>query len=484
MSQLISVTPVILCGGSGTRLWPLSRNNFPKQYLCIAGEKSLFQQTVLRLGNVRNSYVRFNPSIIVANEAHRFLVADQLRDLGEIQSDIFLEPVGRNTAPALTMAAFEALSQGGDPILIVLPADQMVQDIDKFGDSIRAAIEVAADGSIVVLGVIPDSPETGFGYIRKEGNPGFWQEYQVNEFIEKPNLSAATEYISNPEYYWNGGIFVLKSSIWIDMLTKFRPDIYDAAKSAWSKRTKDDFFIRPDLEIFSKIPSESIDYAVMEHCARLPNLVKVVPLDAGWTDLGAWNAVQKVSSKNVQGNTINGDAVVRDSVNTFVYATDRLVAAVGLENLVIIETSDAVLVANNADAQGVKKVVEELRALNRNEITNHRKVFRPWGWYDEIQVDSQYKVKRIHVKPFASLSLQSHQHRSEHWVIVKGLAQVTNGASEFTLRENESTYIPAGQVHRLSNPKDTSLEIIEVQTGTYLGEDDIIRYDDIYGRES
>jgi mannose-1-phosphate guanylyltransferase/mannose-6-phosphate isomerase len=363
-----------------------------------------------------------------------------------------------------------------------MPADQTVQDAEKFKETLRRAVRVAANNSIVILGITPNHPETGYGYIRREGSPGSLGEYNVAQFVEKPNLETAEKYLSDGHYSWNGGVFVLRASIWLKTLKQFRSDIAQASEQAWSNKKVDSPFVRPDRELFKNIPSESIDYAVIEKCPGSRVSIKMMTLDAGWNDLGAWDAVWQVSDADAAGNASYGDVILKDSRNTFVHATNRLVAGVGLHDVVIVETADAVLVTDKSQTQHVKKIVQELETKKRQEKDLHRKVHRPWGWYDSIEEGERFKVKRIMVKPGASLSLQMHHHRAEHWIVVRGMAEVTNGAKTLILGENQSTYIPKGETHRLANPGSEPLEIIEVQSGSYLGEDDIVRFDDLYGR--
>jgi len=477
---MISVTPVILCGGSGTRLWPLSRTGFPKQFLCLTGNESLFQQAAQRLSKLGNTHIQVSPPLIVTGEDHRFLAAEQLRETRIELGCALLEPVGRNTAPALTLAALAAFDGGEDPVLVVTPADQTVAKPYTFTAAMQQAIIEAATGSIVILGIKPDRPETGYGYIKTAVSQA--STLAVERFVEKPDAATAQTYIDEGGYYWNAGMFVLKASVWLKALEQFRVDILRSTQQAWDKRTVDAAFLRPGKAEFTAIPSESVDYAVMEHCPGSDFPVKMVPLDAGWNDLGAWDAVWNVLPKDGNGNAHVGDVLTTDSRNTLVHATSRLVSLVGVENLVVIETSDAILVADKSRSQDVKHIVNALNANGREEHTLHRKVHRPWGWYDSIDEGARFKVKRIQVKPKASLSLQKHHHRAEHWIVVKGTAEITNGDKVLTLTENQSTYIPLGEVHRLANPGTIPLEIIEVQSGSYLGEDDIVRFEDNYGR--
>lgn len=477
------VLPVIMAGGSGTRLWPLSRAGYPKQFLVLSGNRSLFQQAVARLQGLADDTLAVQRPLIVGNEEHRFLVLDQLRETGVEPAAVLLEPVGRNTAPALTLAALQALDGGDDPVLVVTPADQTVTRPEAFTAAMRRAVAVAARGGIAILGIVPDRPETGYGYIRSvAAGQGDGDAASVERFVEKPDLATAERYLAEGRYFWNAGMFVLRASVWMAALERFRPDIAAACRAAWAPRTTDAAFVRPGKAEFAVVPSESVDYAVMERCPGSGIDIRMVELDAGWNDLGAWEAVWQVADKDAQGNASVGDAIVNDSRNTLVHATSRLVGAVGLDNVVIVETPDAVLVADRERSQDVKKIVQQLGAELRGEHALHRKVHRPWGWYDSIDQGPRHQVKRIMVKPGASLSLQMHHHRAEHWIVVKGTAEVTRGKESFLLTENQSTYIPIGEVHRLRNPGKTDLEMIEVQSGSYLGEDDIVRLEDRYGR--
>jgi mannose-1-phosphate guanylyltransferase/mannose-6-phosphate isomerase len=522
-SPVIQVTPVILCGGTGTRLWPLSRAGFPKQFLCLTGDESLFQLAAKRLAGLGAEDIAMAAPTIVSGEEHRFLAAEQLREAGIALGAALLEPVGRNTAPALTLSALAAMEGGADPVLVVTPADQTVADASAFTATMQAAIREANKGSIVILGVTPDKPEIGYGYIHasrldqppvprhceeqsdaaiqplrpgqpssnvaplvprhcEERSDAAIHHLTVQAFVEKPNLQTAQEYLAKGGYYWNAGMFVLKASVWLQALQQFRPDIAQSTHQAWDKRTSDAAFIRPGKAEFTAIPSESVDYAVMEHCPGSTFPIKMIPLDAGWSDLGAWDAVWNVLPKDEHGNAHVGDVLHTSSRNTLVHATSRLVTLVGVSDLVVVETADAVLVASKAKSQDVKDIVSQLTAQKREEHTLHRKVHRPWGWYDSIDEGGRFKVKRIQVNPKASLSLQKHHHRAEHWIVVTGTAEITNGDKVMTLTENQSTYIPLGEVHRLANPGSIPLEIIEVQSGSYLGEDDIVRFEDTYGR--
>jgi len=478
MTQKIDVQPVVMAGGSGTRLWPLSRSGYPKQFLVLDGSNcSLLQQATRRLCDLTADDIVVARPVIVGNEEHRFLVLDQLREVTLDPAAVLLEPAGRNTAPALTLAALQALDGSRDPVLVVTPADQTVQDDATFRQALQAAARQAAAGGIVILGIRPDRPETGYGYIRM-GELG-----AVAQFVEKPDAATAERYLADVHYYWNAGIFVLRASVWMAALERFRPDIAEAVRAAWAVRHTDERFVRPGRDEFAAVPSESVDYAVMERCPGSPVPIHMVALDAGWNDLGAWEAVWHVADKDDAGNARIGDAIFADSRNSLVHATSRLVSVVGLQDVVVVETADAVLVADRAQSQNVKKIVSQLGAEQRGEQALHRKVHRPWGWYDSIDLGDRFQVKRIMVKPGAALSLQKHHHRAEHWIVVSGTAEVTNGEQVILLSENQSTYIPLGQVHRLANPGKVPLEIIEVQSGSYLGEDDIVRFEDTYGRQ-
>jgi mannose-1-phosphate guanylyltransferase / mannose-6-phosphate isomerase len=486
----IQVTPVILCGGSGSRLWPLSRAGFPKQFLSLTGDDSLFQLASKRLSGLGAPDIVLSAPIIVTGEEHRFLAAEQLREVGIALGVALLEPVGRNTAPALTLAALAALEQGEDPVLVVTPADQSVSDTSAFTAAMQTSIRAAQTGTIVILGITPTHPETGYGYIQTEDSRS-WHSVanvpvSVQAFIEKPNAATAQKFLEEGRYFWNSGLFVIKASVWLHALDHMCPDIAQATRFAWASRSADRYtdgaFIRPGRAEFAAISSQSIDYAVMEHCPDSAFPIQMVPLDAGWSDLGAWDAVWNVLPKDGNGNANVGDVLTTDSRNTLVHASSRLVTLVGVSNLVVIETADAVLVADKTRSQDVKHIVAQLQNTKREEQTLHRKVYRPWGWYDSIDEGVRFKVKRIQVKPKASLSLQKHNHRSEHWIVVKGTAEITNGDKTILLTENQSIYIPLGEVHRLANPGNIPLEIIEVQSGSYLGEDDIVRFEDTYGR--
>ena len=481
---MIQVTPVILCGGSGTRLWPLSRTGFPKQFLCFTGKFSLFQEAASRLTQIGNSNISVSPLILVTGEEHRFLATEQLREVGIPLGHAILEPVGRNTAPALTLASLAAQASGHDPVLVVTPADQTVSNTQAFTKAMQQAIQDAANGNFVILGINPDRPETGYGYIQVEASAA--NVFLVKRFVEKPDAAAAQSFLNAGGYYWNAGMFVLKASVWLQALEYFRPDIHQATLKAWNQRSVDvnldTPFLRPGKAEFTSIPADSVDYAVLERCPGGAFPARMVPLDAGWSDLGAWDAVWNLLPKDEQGNAHVGDVLSTDSQNTLVQATSRLVSLVGVKDLIVVETPDAVLVADKNHSQNVKYIVDKLLNTNREEHILHRKVHRPWGWYDIIDEGACFKVKRIRVNPGAGLSLQKHHHRSEHWIVVKGTCEVTCGEKVIFLSENQSTFIPLGEVHRLRNHGSIPLEIIEVQSGRYLGEDDIVRLEDFYGR--
>ena len=451
-------------------------------------KQSLFQQAIQRIHSVADKNITLGQTVIVTNEEHRFLALDQLRELNDVSATLLLEPSGRNTAPALTLAALYSREYGDDPILAVTPADQTVTNPAAFTAALAKAIGIAKEGAIAILGITPNAPETGYGYIKVAADKfnGQSAEYTVQRFVEKPDAQTAKKYLEEGGYFWNGGMFVLKASVWLAALELYRPDILDATQKSWSAKkidsSGDAIFVRPGMDLFNAIPSESIDYAVIEKCPQSQFPIKMVELNAGWNDLGAWDAVWQVGKQDSDGNVTNGDTLLANTKNSLVHASSRLVSAVGVENLIIIETADAVLVADRNNSQDVKNIVMQLEIQKRDEKNLHRKVSRPWGWYDSVDEGERFKVKRIQVKPGASLSLQMHHHRAEHWIVVKGTAEITNGDQVITLTENQSTYIPQGQTHRLANPGKTPLEIIEVQSGSYLGEDDIVRFEDTYGR--
>ena len=482
MTTPITVQPVIMAGGGGTRLWPLSRAGYPKQFLVLtADNRSLFQQAVLRMQGLAGDDVAIAPPLTIGNEEHRFLVLDQLREVGGDAGTVVLEPAARNTAPAMTLAALQASVGGADPVLVVVAADHVIADPGAFTRALHAAVREAARGAIVVLGITPDQPETGYGYIKSAASAD--GAARVEQFVEKPDLATAERYLADGHYTWNSGMFVVRASVWLAALEQFRPDIAAATRAAWADRTTDAAFVRPAQAEFVLVPAESVDYAVMERCPGSAFDIRMVPLAAGWSDLGAWDAVWQAAAKDADGNAALGDALVQDSHNTLVHATSRLVSLIGVRDVMVVETPDAVRVADRARSQDVKKIVATLEARGRSEKTLHRKVHRPWGWYDSVDSGPRFQVKRIMVKPGAKLSLQMHHHRAEHWIVVSGTAEVTNGDQVMTLSENQSTYIPLGQKHRLANPGKVPLEIIEVQSGSYLGEDDIVRFEDTYGRK-
>ena len=493
--EVLVVVPVILAGGSGTRLWPLSRALHPKQFLSLGvghSERTLFEQAALRVASIGAAGIAVQPPCVVANEEHRFTVVEQMHDVGIEPARVLLEPSGRNTAPALALAALEAKRSapaGSDPILVVTPADHAIAIPEAFTAALRQAVRVASDGGIVVLGIRPDRPDTGYGYIRAEtsanaGGDGGVAALRVAAFVEKPDLATAERYLADGGYYWNSGMFVLRASTWLDALARYRADIFAASEVAFRTGRADAAFLRFDAAAFAAIPAESIDYAVMEPASRADSglSIRMVPLDAGWSDLGAWDAVWQVGERDGAGNASHGDTLVRDSRNTLVHATSRLVGVIGLDDITVVETADAVLVAHRSKSPAVKEMVAALAASGRSEASTHRRVHRPWGWYESVDQGPRFQVKRILVKPGARLSLQMHHHRAEHWIVVSGTAEVTNGTEVSVLSENQSTYIPLGQTHRLANPGKVPLEIIEVQSGSYLGEDDIVRFEDNYGR--
>ena len=468
MSPLI---PVILSGGSGTRLWPLSRESHPKQFLPLLGEHSLLQMTWLRLRGLPGA----DAPLVVANEEHRFLVAEQLRLVGATPSALILEPVGRNTAPAIAVAALQAMATGEDPVLLVLPSDHVIADEAGFRQSILAALPAAEAGSLVTFGVVPTSPETGYGYISAAAGEGV---RAVRCFVEKPDKFTAKQYVASGEYFWNSGMFAFRASRYLEELAKTQPRMVELARQSLEKATRDADFLRLDRESFAACPADSIDYAVMEKT----DSAAILPIDVGWNDVGSWSALWSVIEQDGDGNAHRGDVIARGCRNTLAISDKRLVALIGLSDVVVVDTDDAVLVAHKDRVQEVKDIVATLKQEQRPQATWHRKVYRPWGSYDGIDSGERFQVKRIVVKPGAALSLQMHHHRAEHWIVVKGTAQVTCGDKVFLLGENESTFIPLGSKHRLENPGKQPLELIEVQSGSYLGEDDIVRFEDVYGR--
>ena len=495
------ILPVILSGGSGTRLWPLSRELYPKQLLPLVGERTMLQNTVTRLDNIAD----LEPPLIVCNESHRFMVAEQLRLINVRPSAVLLEPVGRNTAPAVAIAALQAMKGGGDPILLVLPADHVIKDTRAFHNAVTEGAGLAKSNSLITFGIVPDKPETGYGYIKKgkqirvkaevkakgKGQRAKGQDvliahnslliaaFKVGRFEEKPDIAKAKKFISSGEYLWNSGMFMFRASVYLDALGHFAPDILLACRKTLKGAVRDLDFTRLDPDAFANCRSDSIDYAVMEKT----DSAVVIPLDAGWNDIGSWSALWEVLKKDKDGNAVSGDVLTQDVSNSFIYAGSRLVTAIGVKDHIIIETADAVLVADKDEAQKVKNIVALLKSQKRGEALLHRRVNRPWGAYECIDSSDRFQVKRIIVNPGACLSLQRHHHRAEHWIVVKGTARITKDSEVITVTENESTYIPLGTKHRLENPGKIPLELIEVQSGSYLGEDDIERFDDRYGRK-
>ena len=470
------IIPVILAGGSGTRLWPLSRQLYPKQMIDIFNEKTMLQNTVLRI----EGFEMIAPPIIVCNENHRFMAAEQLREINIDPLAIILEPIGRNTAPAIALAALKAMKHEKDPILLVLPADHVIEKVMDFHAAIRAGIKEAEKGNLITFGIIPDSPETGYGYIKKgdllESGTG---ASKIEKFVEKPDLATAKKLFDSGSYCWNSGMFMFKASEIIKELETHAPDIMMPCNGLIEAGVQDLDFLRLSREGFQDIPSDSIDYAVMEKTSK----GIVIPFKAGWNDLGSFDALWQAGKKDESMNVIKGDVLTHDVKGSYINSESSLIAAVGIEKFVIVETKDAILVSPRDRVQDVKKIVKQLKDHNRNEIVSHRKVYRPWGSYETIDAEHRFQVKRITVKPGAKLSLQKHFHRAEHWTVVSGAATITRGDEEMLLKEDESTYIPLGTLHRLENPGKIPLELIEVQSGSYLGEDDIVRFDDVYGRK-
>ncbi len=477
----MSIQPVILSGGSGTRLWPLSREQYPKQLLALDGDETMLQSTAKRLDGFAGEVAS---PIVVCNEQYRFITAEQLRTCGRASDRVVLEPFGRNTAPALTLAALLACAADADPVLLVMPADHVIRDREAFKRSVATGEKMALDGAMVTFGIIPERPETGYGYIQcgDECGPGV---RRIAAFVEKPDAPTAQRYVDSGEYLWNSGIFMMRASVWLKAIEVLQPAILAACRDAVKSPSQDADFVRIDVAAFERCPSDSIDYAVMEHLASRPALGidgVVVPMAAGWSDLGAWDALWDVAHKDGAGNVVHGDVMLEGTEDTLVFASERLVTCLGLKGVVVVETPDAVMVADKRCTQDVKKLVSRLKSEARSEASVHRKIHRPWGYYDSIDSGERFQVKRIVVNPGASLSLQMHHHRAEHWIVVSGTAKVTRGEDTFLLSENESTYIPLGTVHRLENPGQLPLEMIEVQSGGYLGEDDIVRFEDTYGR--
>jgi mannose-1-phosphate guanylyltransferase/mannose-6-phosphate isomerase len=468
----LKVIPVILCGGAGTRLWPLSRELYPKQLLALVDDYSLLQNTVTRCAG----HPDVTAPMLVCNEEHRFLVAEQLREIEVEASRIILEPEGRNTAPAVALAAHEAMKTDDDVILVVLPSDHVIHKTTLFLEALTTAIDLAKDDALVTFGVVPDKPETGYGYIKKGMATG--AAFKVDKFVEKPDVATASDFLQSGLYCWNSGMFVFKASAYLKELAAQTPRIAEAMAKATANASADLDFTRVNAEAFKSSPSDSIDYAVMEHTAD----ALVVPLDAGWSDIGSWDALWQISEKDEHNNTLVGDAVVHDVEGSLVWSESRLVSVVGLKDVIVVETADAVMVASQDQAQDVKSIVNHLKGSGRIERTFHQKVYRPWGYYEGLDAGPAFQVKRLGVNPGASLSLQLHHHRAEHWVVLSGVATVTVGEKVFDLNPNESCYIPLETRHRLQNLTEEPLEIIEVQSGSYLGEDDIVRFEDNYGR--
>ncbi|MRI34320.1 mannose-1-phosphate guanylyltransferase/mannose-6-phosphate isomerase [Endozoicomonas sp. OPT23] len=464
-----------MSGGSGSRLWPQSRSLYPKQFLPLVNDQTMLQNTISRLDGLNS----VSAPLVIANEEHRFLVAEQFRQMGRKALAIMLEPVGRNTAPAVALAALKALNHEEEPLLLVLAADHVIQDVEAFHQAVEAALPAARNGKLVTFGIVPTHPETGYGYINAstsfEDKSAF---IPVRKFVEKPDLEKAQSYLASGNYYWNSGMFLFKASRYLEELEKFRPDILKVCKKSMVVQDTDLDFVRLDEDVFKACLDESIDYAVMEKTTD----AVVVPLNAGWSDVGSWSSLADISEEDDAGNATLGDVILHDTRNTYVRSEKKLIATVGVDDLVITESDDAILVAHKNQVQDVKKIVERLKQEDRSEAKLHRKVYRPWGAYDSIDAGERFQVKRITVKPGARLSLQKHYHRAEHWIVVKGTALVTNGDKELLLTENQSTYIPIGEVHRLENPGKFDLEMIEVQSGGYLSEDDIVRFEDTYGR--
>jgi len=466
------IIPVIMAGGSGSRLWPLSRQMFPKQFLTLHCKSSMLQATAERLSGIEHA-----PAIVICNEEHRFSVAEQFRLNNIPNSGIILEPVGRNTAPAIAIAALQAIRNNEDPLLLVLAADHVIKNEGAFTESVKQAQAHAEAGKLVTFGIVPTAPETGYGYI-KRGEAQQESGYAVAEFVEKPDKETAESYLETGDFYWNSGMFMFKASRYLAELKIQRPDILAACEKAMIDTKSDLDFVRVNTAAFEACPDDSVDYAVMEKTTD----AVVVPMDCGWSDVGSWSALWEVSPKDNKGNAFKGDVMAIDTKNSFVHAQDKLVAIIGLEDIVVVETKDAILVSKLSEVQKVKKIVEQLKTEKRSELKSHREVYRPWGSYDSIDKGERFKVKRITVKPGAKLSVQMHHHRAEHWIVVSGTARVTNGDKDILLTENQSTYIPVGVIHALENPGRLPLELIEVQSGSYLGEDDIVRFEDKYGR--
>jgi mannose-1-phosphate guanylyltransferase/mannose-6-phosphate isomerase len=477
--------PVILSGGSGTRLWPLSREKHPKQLLSLFNNETMLQATALRVKDFAGSIGVQDKVIVVCNEEYRFITAEQLRLVGCESCSLLLEPFGRNTAPALTLAALDAVKNDDDSILLIMPADHIIADEAAFHQAIEKGLSQALQGAMVTFGIVPDRAETGYGYIEIGDAINEQGVLHLNAFVEKPSLALAQEYVDNKKHVWNSGIFMMKASVWLRAIAHLNAPMHDACLQSIELAKSDSDFVRIDKEAFANCPSDSIDYAVMEKLSRTPELGItgcVVPLIAGWSDVGAWDAVWQVSDKDAHGNSLRGDVLVEDSRNCLLISDHRLVACLGLDDVIVVETPDAVLVTNKANTPNIKRIITRLKDENYSQRDSHRKVYRPWGHYDSVDSGEHFQVKRIVVHPGGRLSLQMHQHRAEHWIVVAGTAQVTRDDTILILHANESTYIPQGAKHRLENLGDIDLELIEVQSGSYLGEDDIVRFDDIYGR--
>jgi mannose-1-phosphate guanylyltransferase/mannose-6-phosphate isomerase len=468
------IIPVILSGGSGTRLWPLSRKMHPKQLLPLVSDTTMLQDTITRLTGSPD----IDHAMVICNDDYRFMVAEQVKETEISSNEIILEPVGRNTAPAIALAAFNAIRDGEDPVLLVLPADHVIADVDTFQSALQVGKQQSEAGKLVTFGIVPDVPETGFGYIKAHATGEQQSCYDVDQFVEKPDAETAASYIADGHYYWNSGMFMFRASTYLAALKQHSPGIYEASEAAFNAATRDLDFIRVGVEEFENCPSDSIDYAVME---KVDNAV-VIPVDIGWNDVGSWSALHDVGDVDAEGNLLIGDVKSAMTSGSYVRANNRLVVTLGVDNMIVVDTDDALLVASRDNVQDIKTVVEQLNAENREEVNLHKCVYRPWGHYQQIDSGPHFQAKRITVTPGATLSLQMHHHRSEHWIVVSGTAKVTRGEEEFVLSENESTYIPLGMKHRLENIGKIPLKLIEVQTGSYLGEDDIVRFEDIYGR--